>query len=233
MNYRSCIFALFLSVVFLSSMAQNAASQEADSSQRNDSQQSGLSETKPDGSILDSSDSGEETSPTGEFSGGLRSSRNEVDTLFNKLAAAPDKQDAERIAKEINKVWLDSDSDTIILLMSRAANAMSVGNYPLAMDFLDAVVRFKPNYAEGWNRRATVLYLQGEFDLSIRDIEQTLALEPRHWGALSGLASIMKILDEPENALEAYERILEIYPHLESAQKGKSEIEQDLLGKKL
>ncbi|WP_106751476.1 tetratricopeptide repeat protein [Pannonibacter carbonis] len=154
-----------------------------------------------------------------------------VETLYRQLAAANSEGEARRIARRIQIVWLQSGSDTVDLLMERAAIALKAENYPLALDLLDNVVTMKPSYAEGWNRRATVYYMRQDFGRSLADIERVLALEPRHWGALSGLAIIQRQLDQEQRALATFRKVLEVYPLLDSARKAVEQLETQLAGK--
>ena len=84
----------------------------------------------------------------------------------------------------------------------------------LAMPVLDDIVARAPNWAEGWNKRATVLYLMGEHDRSLADIDRVLALEPRHFGALAGLGLIRIEKGETREALAAFRRALAVNPFL-------------------
>jgi tetratricopeptide (TPR) repeat protein len=99
--------------------------------------------------------------------------------------------------------------------MGRAKAAADGKDYGLAIKLLDAVVELRPDYAEGWNRRATVYYLQKDYSHSLADIREVLAREPRHFGALSGLGAILQEIGDDKHALEAYRRALAIDPHLE------------------
>ena len=85
----------------------------------------------------------------------------------------------------------------------------------VALKLLDAVVKLRPDYVEAWNRRATLYYLKNDFAHSIADIQQVLAREPRHFGALAGLGMIMQDLGDDKRALEAFRKALAINPHLE------------------
>lgn len=154
-----------------------------------------------------------------------------LDTLFAKLKRARSKEEAKSINQAIQVRWLDSGSATIDLLMQRALKAMETKDYPLSLDILDAVVDLKPDYAEGWNKRATVHYLRQDFGRSIGDIEQALKLEPRHFGALSGLGSIFRQLGKDADALRVFEQALAIYPRLESIQKAYSDLIDELDGR--
>lgn len=140
-----------------------------------------------------------------------------LDGLFSRLAVSEDDQEAKSVEYEIIKRFHRSGSDTTDLLMSWVSKAMEGEQLPLALDVLDRIVVLQPDYAEGWNKRATVNYMIGEYGRSIADIEKTLALEPRHFGALSGLGLILNELGEEERALEAFEKALEIHPHLDNA----------------
>ena len=138
-----------------------------------------------------------------------------LDTLFDALKIAPDESSAKAIEDRIWALWMVSGSDTCNILMSRAKMAADGQDYGLAVKLLDAVVELRPNYVEGWNRRATVYYLQKDYGHSLADIRQVLAREPRHFGALSGLGAIMQEIGDDKHALEAYRRALAIDPHLE------------------
>ena len=106
-----------------------------------------------------------------------------------------------------------SGSDTSDLLMSRALQAMQGKSYPLALEVLDAIVDLQPDWAEGWNKRATVRWLAGDSKGSMADIAETLKLEPRHLGALSGLGAILEEAGQREEALRVYQRGLDIAPN--------------------
>jgi tetratricopeptide (TPR) repeat protein len=101
--------------------------------------------------------------------------------------------------------------------MHMGAQALGAHRYDAALDAYDEVTEIAPDFAEGWNKRATVNYLIGDFDESISDVERTLSLEPRHFGALSGLALIALALGEEEQAIDAFEAALEIHPQMSGA----------------
>ena len=154
-----------------------------------------------------------------------------LDSLFGDLARQSDARKAGRIAQQIVGKLNDSGSDTINLLMEWSARALREKNNPLAEDLLTQVVTLAPDYAEGWNRRATLYYVQGDLGRSIADIERVLQLEPRHFGALSGLGAILQRTGSDRKALETYFKVLEIYPANRPAQKAVQELEEELSGK--
>lgn len=153
-----------------------------------------------------------------------------LDELFAGLAEATTPKAAERIARDIQIMWMESGSPTVDVLMSRAGKAIQAEDHGLALDLLDVVVILKPSFAEGWNRRATVHYMREDFGKSLVDIERTLALEPRHWGALSGLAIIQRRLGFEKDALKTFKRALEVNPGLENATKAIEDLEKDAEG---
>ena len=99
--------------------------------------------------------------------------------------------------------------------MLRAKAAMDAQKTDVALKLLDAVVRLRPDYIEGWNRRATLHYLKNDYTHSLEDIQQVLIREPRHFGALAGLGMIMQDIGDERRALEAFRRALAVNPHLE------------------
>ena len=138
-----------------------------------------------------------------------------LDFLFGALKAAPDEASAKHVEARIWAIWLHTSSDTVVLLMTRAKAAMDTQNPDVALKLLDAVVKLRPDYVEGWNRRATLYYLRNDYAHSLADIEQVLAREPRHFGALAGLGMIMEDLGDDKRALEAFRKALAINPHID------------------
>jgi tetratricopeptide (TPR) repeat protein len=114
--------------------------------------------------------------------------------------------------------------------MQWSQKAIDEQKFDVALDFLDQVTVLQPTYAEGWNRRATVHFMMQSFGKSMSDIDHTLQLEPRHFGALSGLAQIMKDSGRKALALDAYQRVLAIYPMMRSAQSEVSTLSEELAG---
>ena len=104
---------------------------------------------------------------------------------------------------------------------------------PVTLDFLDQVVVLKPDFAEGWNRRATLHLMMNNYAKSMADIDKTLQLEPRHFGALAGMGHIFLALEKKELALRAYERALDVYPMMRAVQKQVGDIADELSGSQL
>src|SRR6185369_13007098 len=135
-----------------------------------------------------------------------------------KLPEAPSKlpkASAKHVEARIWALWLQTPSDTAALLMMRAKTAMDAQQMDVALKLLDAVVKLRPDYVEGWNRRATLYYLKNDYARSLQDIEQVLIREPRHFGALAGLGMIMQDIGDEKRALEAFRKALAVNPHLE------------------
>ncbi len=138
----------------------------------------------------------------------------DIDFLFGALKAAPTAEAAKSVEGRIWALWMVSPSDTATLLMLRVRRAVEVKNLDLAVQLLDSIVVLRPDYVEAWNRRATLHYLRKDFTRSLEDIRQTLAREPRHFGALAGLGLIMQELGDDKRALEVYRKAIEVNPHM-------------------
>lgn len=150
--------------------------------------------------------------------------------LFSDLKRERNPRGAERVANFIREEWSKSGSASIDLMMQWSSKAMQDKKYDTALDFLDQVTMLAPDFAEGWNRRATVHYMMDSYAKSMSDIEHTLRLEPRHFGALSGMAEIFKAYGRKQAALDAYRRVLEVYPMLRNAQEEVSKLADELAG---
>lgn len=153
-----------------------------------------------------------------------------LDTLFGQLKRERNEKAAERIASRISEEWNHSGSASIDLMMTWSQTAMEGKKFDVALDFLDQVVTMEPTYAEGWNRRATVHFMMQNYSKSMADISHTLQLEPRHFGALSGMGQIMKNTGRNELALQAWQRVLDIYPMMRSAQDEVATLSEELAG---
>lgn len=154
----------------------------------------------------------------------------DLDGLFVQLGRTRDAKLADRISTRIWETWQTSDSRSVDLLTRWAREASGNQRYGVALDLLDQVVALRPGYAEGFNQRATLHFMMENYGKSIADIERTLALEPRHYGALAGLASIFEQLNKKEEALETWYRTLSIYPAMKSAQDSVVRLEEELAG---
>lgn len=136
-----------------------------------------------------------------------------LDSLFGKLQTVKGPA-AEEVQNSIWGVWHQSGSDTVDLLMADAAQAMQAGLHAQAEAQYSAVIDLAPDFAEGWNRRATLRFIRGNFPGSLQDIERVLDLEPRHFGALAGRGMIHDRLDNDEEALRAFRNALLMNPHM-------------------
>ena len=155
-----------------------------------------------------------------------------LDGLFLRLKLTSDVQEARLIEGLIWTLWLESGDPGIDRLIEAGNDAMGAGRYEDALAHFTRVIERDPAFAEGWNRRATLYYLMGNFDASVRDIQETLTREPRHFGALSGLGLINLALERWDSAVKAYEEALRINPFLPGARKNVEgllkKLEQDI-----
>lgn len=137
-----------------------------------------------------------------------------LDGLFDRLQTARNQDEADIISESIWAIWTYAGIEDVDRLMSVGIVAMAQGQFAVALAAFDAIVAKAPKFAEGWNKRATVYYLIGRYQDSIADVERTLALEPRHYGAISGLGLIHLALGQDKAALAAFERALRVNPHM-------------------
>jgi len=154
-------------------------------------------------------------------------------SLDELLAALPEQAESragKAIEAEILERFNESGSPTVDLLMSWANQAIAEKQYPLALDILDQVVILKPDFAEAWNKRATVHFLADDYAAALADIRRTLALQPRHFGALSGLGLILDDTGHEEKAMEAFRMSLEINPLLDKVRESLERLEKEVAG---
>ena len=139
-----------------------------------------------------------------------------LDKLFGVLHSAPDEMTARLTEMQIWAIWASNDTPDAVTQLAEASAAINSGATDLAEAKLNELVQTHPNFAEGWNRRATLYFMQGRYDESLADIAKVLALEPRHFGALSGKGMVLSALGRPAEALHAMKDALAINPNLSS-----------------
>jgi tetratricopeptide (TPR) repeat protein len=153
--------------------------------------------------------------------------------LYARLAASKDADETAGIIPRLLQNYSESGSETADLLLKRAREAIGVENYADALKILDVTVALQPDWAEGWNARATARYLDDDYKGSMADIAETLKREPRHLGALMGMGMILEAREKREEALKVYERVLEIAPHWRNAQEAADKLKAALAGSEL
>ena len=141
----------------------------------------------------------------------------ELVELFTALAADPPVDGAYAVEDRIWELWIDHPDPAAARRMNEAIAGIARRHYDAAGAVLDALVADLPDWAEAWNKRATLRFLEERDSDSIADIRRTLELEPRHFGAMSGFAQICLRQSRPDAALFALEAALEINPHLNAA----------------
>jgi tetratricopeptide (TPR) repeat protein len=133
-------------------------------------------------------------------------------TLFKFLKSAKHSDQAGRVEDKIWQIWSATGDPKLDRLMVSSAEAMEQGDYAAALQDVDRILKAKPDFAEGWNKRATIRYLMGDYRQAIADIDRTLELEPRHFGALSGLGMTNMKLGRDAAAADAFRRLIKIDP---------------------
>lgn len=119
------------------------------------------------------------------------------------------------------------------LLLQRGRSAMEGGQLDAAVEHFTALIDHAPEFAEGYNARATAYFQSGDLGPSVADIARTLELNPRHFGALSGLGMVYEIIGRPEMALQAFEAAQAVNPHLPEVNASIERLRSDLSGQDL
>ncbi len=151
----------------------------------------------------------------------------EVELLLDQLAD-PETENWEDLERQIMREWSRSGSAAMDLLLERGIQALRNGNHDVALEHLTALTDHAPDFAEGWHVRATVLFQMGMYGPAIEDIGRVLALNPRHFGAMIGLATIFQELGMLEEALELWRMVQKVHPHSPGL-KQRIEAQQEIL----
>lgn len=140
-----------------------------------------------------------------------------LNELFQILRASDDPMKVGAAEQAIWEIWMESGDQETDDLLQQGAMQMQIQQFGAALSMFNTVIAERPEFAEGWNKRATLYYLMGELDRSIADCEKVLALEPRHFGALFGLGLIYAAKQDEAKAIASLERALMVHPHLGNA----------------
>ena len=154
-----------------------------------------------------------------------------LDGLFAQLQRVASAREAQVIEQRIWSIWSEASDPKIGLLLQDGVTAMAHNDFREALASFDRMVEQAPDFAEGWNKRATLYYLMGDYRASVLDIQRTLDLEPRHFGALSGLGLIYDAIEQPAAALRSFEAAIAINPHLQSIEQRILELRRELAGR--
>ena len=220
---RHCARALFASLAIAAFLAGASAWADEPSAAPETTPDAQAPQAKPDGPAPQAKkDEPPEKTPAEERA-----------DLYTRLAAAKDADETSGIITRLLHNYSESGSDTADLLLRRARQAIGVENYSDALKILDATIALDPDWAEGWNARATARYLDDDYKGSMADIAQTLKRDPRHLGALMGMGMILEAREKREDALKIYQRVLEIAPHWRNAEEAANKLKAALAGSEL
>ena len=154
---------------------------------------------------------------------------NTLDGLFEQLQE-DEPSNFERIEHNIWREWRRSGSDSVDFLLERGMDAMSGGDLMDAVEHFTAAIDRAPDFAEAWNMRATTFFMMDKYGLSVFDIQETLRLNPRHFGALGGFGMILERTERPKQAIEVYKKLLKVHPHNEDAKVAVARLSELLQG---
>ncbi len=141
--------------------------------------------------------------------------------LFQQLQSSENDTHINKITNEIWDIWNETNDYNIQPDFNRGIESMRRNDLSRSISFFTRVIEKKPEFAEAWNKRATVYFMIGDFDKSMLDIKETLKLEPRHFGAMDGMGLIFMHLKQYNEAIKIYNKMLEIFPNSQNTKNKK------------
>lgn len=150
--------------------------------------------------------------------------------LYAQLATAEDETASKPLVSAIQRLWSISGSDTVTLLLRRAAGAVQKKENELALKLFDYAVALAPDYAEAFNQRAFFYFSQNNFEAAVGDLRRVLALDPNHFKALEGLAQIMRETGNKKGAYQVLQQLLDVHPFSPGAKSAYDELKRDVEG---
>ena len=160
--------------------------------------------------------------------------KNRIEILLDQLAYSPSPSNAGLIKREIWSLWLEGYLDKKNKnKIDKALDLFNAGKLKKAKIAFSEIIELEPDYVEGWNKRATVKFLLGDFYGSLKDIEEVLKRQPRHFGAISGSGLIHIHNSDFLEAYKSYRRLIQIDPHNEDGKRFLPMLENKIYGKSL
>ncbi|MEM1200753.1 MAG: tetratricopeptide repeat protein [Pseudomonadota bacterium] len=156
-----------------------------------------------------------------------------LDNLLARLNAATSERQAKAIEATVLQLWLRNYSASVEVLMKQAISAINDEAHASALTLLDTVIEISPDYAEAWNKRATVHFFSQDYERSLADIDRVLELEPRHFGALAGRALVHRAMGDKKKALQSFREALEIHPYLDGAKSAVKALKKEVEGERI
>ena len=143
--------------------------------------------------------------------------KEEIDKLFIQLKSAINFENSKKIEDKIWNLWTTHPSkENLTKLLADGSSAMMENNLETALDKFTEITKLDPSWAEAWNKRATVLYLMGKYELSQADIDKVLMIEKRHFGALTGQGLVQTALKNYQKAIDSYIEAHKVHPFMKS-----------------
>ena len=143
--------------------------------------------------------------------------KKEIDILFIQLKSALNFENSKDTEDKIWDLWTTHPSkDDLTKLLADGSSDMMDNKLETAYNKFTEAIEMDPNWAEAWNKRATVLYLMGKYELSQADIDKVLAIEERHFGALSGQGLVQTALNNYQKAIDSYIQAHKVHPFMKS-----------------
>jgi len=151
-----------------------------------------------------------------------------LDDLFARLQTLEDPGEAAVVEQQIWQIWVEHDNPAFAELMTAGIRYMNQNQNALALDTFTKLIAMAPEWAEAWNKRATMHWVMGNLPASEADIVETLRLEPFHFGALSGRGLVALSRNDLEAAYRAFQRVLEVYPAMDGVRDTLLQLERQL-----
>ncbi len=172
------------------------------------------------------------SAPTGAPAGAVTGAEDHanLDSLFKRLRSTKNPDEAQLITVAIRNAWAYSGQGSVDALVMKTMTALYQDDLDGALEITDQITAMRPDYIEGWNLRATIHYLREDYTLAVADIAHVLSLDPRHFGALTGLGHILRDMGYEEAALRVFEAALAINPFLQDATEQAADLREELSG---
>ena len=142
-----------------------------------------------------------------------------LNELFLELKNVSNPSEASFLERKIWEIWMEHTLPELSNKLKKGTQAMQTQNFEIALEYFSELTREAPEFAEAWNKRATVLFIMGRSKESLFDVARTLELEPRHFGALSGKGLILMQYQDWSGAIEAFQKGLKIHPFMPASKK--------------